>query len=160
MNDFLIMMTFLFSWLHQKEDRIAVLSFSASLLLFGFFDELIPQDQGTIYFLLAAWIDLAIIFYISRLTHSSELIYNIQLACEAFIYVNFCGWVAYMRYIPPLIYNYTCSIIYFWVLAKIIDGSSWRGFRNLAMDRGNSWFHSGNYTGDFASVSNKKAHKK
>lgn len=157
MNDLLVILALICAGLHQKEDRYAVLFFSIPLLVYGLIDELIPDDMGTFYLLGATWIDLAIIFYLSRLVHVSRLIVNIQAGCEAFIYINLFGWVAYMRYIPHEAYNNTCTIIYAWVLIKIISGSGWREFRNLALDRWYTWFYSGNYTGGFAPIQNKEA---
>jgi len=157
MNDILVILALVLAGLHQKADRLAVLSFSVPLLAYGAADEFFPPGTGTLYHLGATWIDLAIMFYLSRLVHVSELIVNIQKACEAFIYINLFGWIAYMLYIPHGAYNNTCTIIYAWILIKIIGGSGWCGFRDLTMDWGRTWFYSSNRAGGFAQVSNKKA---
>ncbi len=157
MNDLLVMLTFALAWVHQGRDRVAVLSFGVPLLAFGIVDEYIPEDMGTLYHLGVTAIDLAILYYLTRFVHLSELIVNLQIACEAFIYINLLGWIAYMRYIPPETYNQTCSLVYAWVLIKIISGSGWRGFRDLTMDRWCAWVRGGNRAGGFAPVSNKEA---
>jgi len=131
--------------------------FSVPLLIYGIVDEFIPDDMGTLYLLGATWIDLAIIFYLSRLAQISELIVNIQKACEAFIYVNLFGWVAYMLYIPHEAYNSTCTLIYAWVLIKIIDGGGWREFRDSTMDWWCPRVYSSHRASGFAQVPHKKA---
>ncbi len=157
MNDLLVIATLVFAGLYQKENRLAVLSFSIPLLVYGFADEFLPPGTGTLYHLAATWIDLAIIFYLSRLLHLSELIVNLQKACEAFIYINLFGWVAYMLYIPDEAYNSTCTIIYIWVLIKVITGSGWREFRDIAVARWRFWIHSRNRPGGFTPLPNKEA---
>lgn len=157
MNDLLVIAALVFAGLHQKEDRIAVLCFSVPLLIYGILDEFIPDDMGTLYLLGATWIDVAIIFYLSRLVRISELTVNIQKACESFIYINLFGWIAYMLYIPHEAYNNTCTIIYAWVLIKIIEGSGWRGLRDLAVGWRSDRFYSGHRTGGFVTAPNKEA---
>lgn len=156
MNDLLVIAALIFAGLHQKEDRLAVLFFSVPLLIYGVVDEYIPADMGTLYLLGATGIDLAIMFYLSRLARISKLIDNVQKACEAFIYINFCGWVAYKEFLPSGAYNNTCTIIYIWVLIKIIDGGGWSEFRDIAMDWWLSRIYSSHRASGFAQISNKK----
>jgi len=147
----------MFAAVHQNADRRAVLIFTIPLLIYGIADEFLPPGTGTIYHFGAIFIDLAIIYYLSRLVRVSELIHNIQKGCEAFIYINFFGWSAYMKYIPHYAYNNTCTIIYIWILIKIIQGGDWRELRDFALDWWYSWVYRDNCASGFAQTSYKEA---
>jgi len=157
MNDLLVIAALVFVVVHQNSDRAAVLIFSVPLLIYGIMDEFLPPGTGTYYHLGAVAVDLAIIYYLSRLAHVSELIHNIAKGCEAFIYINALGWIAYMEYIPHYAYNNTCTVIYIWILVKIIQGGSWGELRDFALDWWFSWVYRGNRASGFAQASYQEA---
>lgn len=72
----------------------------------------IPESQGLVYYLGAAVTDLLIIFMINYLKLTSSIAIKLQRISKLFIAVNFIGWVFWMLYTKPFIYNSLSSILY------------------------------------------------
>jgi len=148
----LILLSVLFC--ERRSDRIAICVFSLGGLTFSSIGD--KLDNGTVYHALAYCFDLLIIFTLSKLSNVSSVVTGIQKICLHFIYVNFVGWVAYMLYFPPTIYNWACSILYVWALFIILARRNTNADRNNAMDRRYFSFHSRDITGGIAIQTNKK----
>lgn len=68
--------------------------------------------DGIAYYGSAALTDLAVIFLTIRLRIISKTIEHLQNICVVSILLNGIGWVVWMLYLPPDVYNTSFIILY------------------------------------------------
>lgn len=98
-----------------KPNRQAILTFSFCCLGFWY---IVPDSWGTMYFISAALTDLFIIYLLTK-PQPTELITQIQAICIAFILLNFMGWISYMLYFSPELYDFLCAVLYAMMLITV-----------------------------------------
>ena len=80
-------------------------------------DLLLSNETGLLYYYGSAVFDVATIIIISRVAKASSMALTIQKICLASIVLNFFGWVMWMLYMPPVMYNslfialYVCALL-------------------------------------------------
>lgn len=120
----------------------------------------IPDSQGLTYYLSAAISDLLIIVIIGRLSIINHCAIDLQNVSKVFIGVNFIGWLMWLTYQPPTIYNILSSILY---LSAIVTISSIKGSDNAGSNIGNQYssgtvgFPGHSYTRNIEMQRNKEA---
>ena len=78
---------------------------------------LLFNETGLTYYAGSALLDLAAIIIISHAAKVSSMAVNLQKICLASIILNFFGWVMWMLYMPPVMYNslfialYVCALL-------------------------------------------------
>jgi len=85
-------------------------------------DLLLAGKVGSVYYIGSALFDLATIIIISRAGSSMAL--SIQKICVASICLNFFGWVMWMLYMPPVMYNSLFIALYIYALFTLIKRNS------------------------------------
>ena len=94
--------------------------FFAGLVFSGaavFSDHLLSSTGGYIYYIASSVFALAIIILISFIRPITKLAVSLQKICLASILLNFLGWVMWMLYMPPVMYNslfvalYICALL-------------------------------------------------
>ena len=121
----------------------SVLIFASVTFIFCLIGKAIPDSQGFSYYFLAAFSDLIVIAWVSRLKNISDTAIYLQRVCIGFLVVNFIGWVLYMLYVSPRTYNDMSSILFLFatlfILRKNGGGPGVRIDRSFPMgDRLNS----------------------
>ena len=78
---------------------------------------LLFNETGLTYYAGSALFDLAAIIIISHAAKVSSMAVNLQKICLSSIILNFFGWVMWMLYMPPVMYNslfvalYVCALL-------------------------------------------------
>lgn len=83
-------------------------------------DLLLFNEAGLLYYYGSAVFDVATIIIISRVAKVSSMALTIQKICLASIAVNFFGWVMWMLYMPPVMYNSLFAVLYVCALLTLI----------------------------------------
>lgn len=80
-------------------------------------DLLLSPVGGFLYYIASSTAALAIIILTSSIRPITKLAVNLQKICLASIVLNFFGWVMWMLYMPPVMYNslfialYVCALL-------------------------------------------------
>ena len=80
-------------------------------------DSLLASAEGYLYHMPSSIAALSIIILISFIQPITKLAVNLQKICLASIVLNFFGWVMWMLYMPPVMYNslfialYVCALL-------------------------------------------------
>lgn len=113
--------------LRQDERRFtAALIFAASLLIHDVF---LSELGGLLYYGSAAFFDLLVITWLANLKQTSRLTVSILRISLVSIVLNFTGWLMWISYLKPSLYNlsyiilYTCAIIALIKKEGLEDGS-------------------------------------
>lgn len=105
----------------------AVLIFASVTLLHDFF---MKSFDGLAYYGGAALFDVAIIILTSGINPLQKMVMTLHKVCMVSILANAAGWVMWMLYMPPGVYDFSFLIIYTWALITFIarDGADVGGF--------------------------------
>jgi len=87
------------------------LIFTLFCVIVGIIDQLTPKEYHSYYYLFCAFVDLVIIHKLSKIPITNTVIL-LQRACLLFIVINFLGWVTYMMYFNPYIYDALCASLF------------------------------------------------
>lgn len=157
LNNFLIFVIALLAITRRGQDRASIAVFSVCVILFAIVGAKIDDAYALLYYLGAAATDLLIIFILSRMAYPTRLTVQLQTACQRFIYLSSFGWVMYLVYVPPELYNFLCTLLYAWTIGVILNGGNRNVLGNNAMDRGSTRVFSSNHTRSFTVQTNKMA---
>lgn len=138
---FLICVIGLISLLKNDSESRPFLLFSTLCGVMILFDLLITEELYPFYYLTSAIFDLLIMIVITKLDHTKKSTLTLQKICIAFIITNFIGWIMYELYIRPVIYNYTCEVLYSLVLFTLIRTSKENGFFDNSNIFNNKFFY-------------------
>lgn len=92
--------------------RLAIICFATSVSFVLAINPLIPTKLFHTYYLLAATVDAAIIYSLSKIKQLNRDIIIIQIVCLVFIYANLFGFIGYELYIDKIYYNALCYLTY------------------------------------------------
>ena len=73
---------------------------------------LLPELDGILYYLSDAILLLAFIHLSSKINSDSSAVFSLQILVLIAIVADFAGWVAWMIYAPPALYNASFLLIY------------------------------------------------
>ena len=90
----------------------AVLIFSLLTFNYNIVGMMIDDSQGLLFYAGAAFTDVVIITLLRSLDKLDQLVIKLQNVCKWFIYINLLGWVLWVSYINPIVYNIACTILY------------------------------------------------
>ena len=102
----------------------------SGLLIFN--DLLLASKEGLFYYGGSALFDLATIVIISR--NASRMALSLQKICIASIGLNFFGWIMWMLYMPPVMYDSLFIALYVCALFTLIKRNK-TDVGEFAMDR-------------------------
>jgi len=83
-------------------------------------DALFSELTGLEYYASAAEFDACIIFVTANMAHPCRLIKDIQRVCAISIALNVVGWVMYMLYVPPALYDFSFTLLYLWTIIILL----------------------------------------
>lgn len=147
------------SFLHKSKSCYAFLCFSILCGSMAIIDNAITEPYFSYYYLLAALIDLLIIFILSNVNHPNNTVLFLQKACLCFIYINLFGWIAYELYIRPEFYNSLCAALFMAILLISINTRKKDGLGDNSIFSDNSLFFSSNYSRSFKIQSYKETQR-
>jgi len=75
-------------------------------------DYLLSNHEGLAYYGSAALFDLAIMFFIRWINPISLMSLRLSMISVISIMLNFAGWILWITYQPPTIYNYAFVALY------------------------------------------------
>ena len=140
----------------KEREAVNIYIFCLFTLVYNSADGYIPHDYGSVSYIGAALNDLLIIYVLSKLIHISEVTLKIQRICKLFITVNFCGWIMYMLYEPPIYYNVLCTALYLYTLYSTTK----IGVRNVLGNHSMDWRLSRIFSHTHSSSHTTKANQK
>jgi hypothetical protein len=100
--------------------------------------------DGSAYYLSAAVLDSAVITITANFKETSQITWGIHRICLASIVLNAAGWVTYMRYDPPGVYNLSFIFLYLWAIMVLMKRDRHYDGDN-AMDRWAYYFRLSSY---------------
>ena len=114
-----IIIAIAFLALRQDERRFpAALIFAASLLIH---DRFLAELDGLLYYGSAAIFDLAVITWLANLRQTCKLTVNLLRVSLVSIVLNFGGWLMWITYQPPALYNLSYIILYSCAIVALIN---------------------------------------
>jgi len=155
-SNILIILIGLTAFTHYKESRYALFCFSGLCGAMWLIDNAITESYYSYYYLLAALVDLLIIYVLSRIQHLNNTILKIQKACLMFIYLNLFGWIAYEMYIEPVFYDSLCAALFVAMLFVSINTGESNGLDNSTTYRHSIFIFGNNYSRILQMQVNKK----
>jgi len=122
---------------------VCFFTLSRAILAYCFFTALftmstlgLSKDSPSfyLYYIGAAFNDLLILMALNRLAPFTKTNRRLTYACLMSIGINSVGWVIWMLYEPPNIYNLLCTIVYMYaIVVMFLDGDTDNvGIRELA----------------------------
>lgn len=76
--------------------------------------------EGWLYYGSAAVLALMVIMVIALADTNRRMVKNLHLICLVSILLNFIGWVMWVTYLPPFIYNVLFMLLYCAAIAAIL----------------------------------------
>lgn len=141
----------------MKQNVISLLIFITGTLIFRILEPMIQNSLGFFYYALASIIDLTIILILSKFSHLTRLIVQIQTFCLIFIGLNLIGWILYMLYITALIYELFGYILYASMLIIITIGRDKHDVGGVTMGSRMFNFYNNHRARIFIVTTNKEA---
>ena len=132
-----LIITIAFLALRQDGRRFpAALIFAASLLIHDVF---LSELDGLLYYGSAALFDLMVITWLANLKGTSELTVNLLRISLASVVLNFTGWLMWVSYLEPSLYNISYVLLYSCAIIALIkeEGTGYGGYK---LDRWASCF--------------------
>ena len=151
----LIFLIALCSLKYYEQERRSVLIFAAICGFFQFFHNEIYYLVGFKYYLGAAFADLLIIQFLSKVSNPTKAICALQRACFIFININLFGWVAYELYYESIIYDLLCQALFVAILIASINTRKKDGLGDIKIHRNSSLIFGGNPSRSFKMQDNK-----
>tara|TARA_R110001606_G_scaffold261645_1_gene410141 strand:- start:2079 stop:2534 length:456 start_codon:yes stop_codon:yes gene_type:complete len=93
-----------------------------------------PSLDGWMYYGGAAMMDCIALILLSGIRPSSKMIFNLELVLLLSILGNFFGWVMWINYLAPTIYDAGFLVLYAMALGSLLKGTG-----NVGDFTGNSW---------------------
>ena len=93
-----------------------------------------PSLDGWMYYGGAAMMDCIALILLSGIRPSSKMIFNLELVLLLSILGNFFGWVMWINYLAPTIYDAGFLVLYAMALGALLKGTG-----NVGDFTGNSW---------------------
>lgn len=140
---------------YHNQDRRSILIFAALCGIFQHFHNNIYYLTGFQYYLGAAFVDLAIISVLSRISRPTTTILALQKACLYFIYLNLFGWIIYELYYPPTLYILLCGGMFIMILIATFKKGNKNDMGNFAILNSRSLVRSRNFAGSRSMSRNK-----
>lgn len=113
-----IIIAIAFLALRQDERRFpAALVFAASLLIHDVF---LSKLDGLFYYGSAALFDLIVITWLANLRQTSRLTVNLLRLSLVSIVLNFSGWIMWIMYQLPALYNLSYIVLYLCAIIALI----------------------------------------
>lgn len=104
--------------------------FAITCSLYGLLSDYILNNY--LYYILAAYTDLLIIYLLSRIIKPTNAIMLLQKICLYFIYINLAGLAVYYYELPPVIYSFSCGVLYATaLLVSVFEDRNYGTFRNI-----------------------------
>jgi len=83
-------------------------------------DALFSELTGLEYYASAAAFDAGVVAITANMTYTCRLIKDIHRVCLISIALNVAGWVIYMLYVPPALYNFSFTLLYLWTIIILL----------------------------------------
>lgn len=87
----------------------------------------------------AAIFDLLIIILVSGIRPLPELVLSLHRICAASILINVTGWVIWVLYFPPILYDLAFVALYAWLVVTLISRDK-KNVGGNTLDRGGFGF--------------------
>jgi len=92
------------------------------LTVLNIFHDLISPNLGdTAYYVAAGVVDVFAMIDLTKIRPIPKIIVQLHLICFVSILVNFAGWIIYMLWLPPEIYDAACVIVYMGLFIVLIQ---------------------------------------
>lgn len=94
---------------------------AASFVAVTFSHELFFVDyDGLAYYGSAALLDLGIIVITSGINPLPKMVLRLHVICAVSIFINLLGWLLWLSYLPPTLYDMAFVALYAWALVTLI----------------------------------------
>jgi hypothetical protein len=130
MIDLVLALTSAAALTQRKESQLSILIFASICYSYGLLSDYISNDY--FYYIAAAYTDLLIIHFLSKISNPNKTVILLQKVCLCFIGINFIGFAVYCLSLPPIIYSFSCEVLYTAALLIAIfedfDHGKYRGY--------------------------------
>ena len=111
--------------------------------------------DGILYYGSIVLFNLIAVVLLGLINPTPKMVIRLQLILLIFALVNFMGWIMWMLYMPPLIYDLACAILFASTLITLIlrDKQDVGGF---SMDSWISCFHFNGFAMRYFNFTNEK----
>lgn len=95
---------------------------------------------GPYYYYVAGAVDFLCMALIYQFAPRNRLSFEVTVVCFVSILINAVGWILYMAYLPPHVYNVLFVALYLWAIAVLLK-RDWRdvGKRRMGSHRLGGW---------------------
>jgi hypothetical protein len=96
-----------------------------------------PELDGLAYYVSGAIAASAIVILTSFFDKVPRLVISLHKICFSAIILNAIGWLVWVFYLPPIMYNMAFIALYLWAIFTLMTGSGGYVIRG---DRNNGWY--------------------